>query len=114
MYPVAASRGRVFAPSGAAPLASVIVSGAGTGAADGTYTERGTENDRPYYNLVGEPDSPLASAVSWNGELWGIWAANTTPYYTNDYEDVAFPWQSAGFTNGEGSGDLPNPTVTEG
>jgi predicted butyrate kinase (DUF1464 family) len=86
---------------------AVVVSGAGTISANGTYTERGVNDGKPYYNLVGASDTFDINSVYWGGEAWGI--TGEDPLYTSD-EDVAFPWQVV--TWSMSSGDAPAPTLT--
>jgi len=98
--------------SGGAVIPSIIVAGAGTAAVNGTYTERGTANGFPYYNLVGEPDDPDSKAVSYYGGEWEIVTTNHgvgMQYYgtlntPNVWDEE---WE-------ESSGSLPVPTVTQG
>lgn len=60
-----------FGPSAHPPTlqitTSVIVSGAGTSAANGTYTYRGQFNGQAYYNLFGQPNSTVNSAITYGG-----------------------------------------------
>ena len=87
---------------------AVVVSGAGTIAANGTYTKRGVNNGKPYYNLVGEPDTFDIMSVFWDGGgAWSITDEDTL--YTSD-EDVAFPWQVT--TWSMSNGNAPVPTLT--
>lgn len=100
-------------PSGGAPAEpSAIVSGAGTAAANGTYTDRGDANGRPYYNLEGQPDNPAASSIYWNGEMWSIRDESESTFYTS-FDDAAFPWLVTTWDEGD-VGVNPAPTVTEG
>jgi len=99
--------------SGGVVTPSAIVAGAGSAAANGTYTERGTFMGKPYYNLVGEADDTGQLCIRWNDE-WEILGAGT--YDTNMFyysaPNVAFPWDVVTWT--EYNGSLPVPTVTEG
>jgi hypothetical protein len=88
---------------------SVLVSGAGSSEANGTYTYRGESIGKPYYNLVGQPDNIDESAISWNGDDWTIRRFDQETLY-NSSEDVEFPWLVSWSSN---AGDEPAPTVTE-
>lgn len=89
-------------------LDSATVSGAGTAAANGVYTVRGTANGKPYYNLVGQADNVAQSSIWWNSVQWTITSAFATDlYFATD--DVAFPWLVPGWTADNGSN--PTPTV---
>lgn len=91
---------------------SAVVSGAGSTAANGTYTPRGTQDGKPYYNLVGQPDSLNNFVISWvSTTTWQMTDFNGNPiYFSND--DVAFPWLATWETD-EGQGGVPPaPTVT--
>jgi hypothetical protein len=86
---------------------AVVVSDAGTISANGAYTERGVNDEKPYYNLVGADDAFDINSVYWAGDAWVI--ADNDPLYTSD-EDVAFPWQVT--TWSMSNGDAPAPTLT--
>jgi hypothetical protein len=94
------------------PLAgSVLVSGAGTAEANGTYTPRGTENGKTYYNLMGEADNPARSAIAWDGTTnWVILDSTGGNLYFAS-EDIEFPWLASAWEGNDG--DPPSPTVTE-
>lgn len=87
---------------------NAIVAGAGTAAANGTYSERGTYNGFPYYNKIGEGDDPEANSIAFfleataitgpSGELW---------YYVLSEDPTDSPWDTE-------EGDAPAPTVTQG
>ena len=87
-------------------MANIIVSGAGTSAVNGTYTESGTYEGRPKYvydNYV----------LMWNGlEIaWVILHSDGYPTYYYSSDDVATPdlcttWEA-------NSGEPPVPTVTK-
>lgn len=87
---------------------SCLVSGAGTAAANGTYTYRGQSGGKAYYNLLGQADSLVANVVKWTGSTWTL----GPDFYDNEGEDVAFPWLSAEWQ--PNAGDSPAPTVTPG
>jgi hypothetical protein len=91
----------------------VIVSGAGTSAANGTYTYRGQAFGRAYYNLVGQLDDPTSAAMVWNGDAaWNIYdIGGANVLYQSSNGDVAFPWLAV-FAPFDGSS--PAPTVTAG
>jgi hypothetical protein len=89
---------------------SVAVSDAGSSEVNGTYTYRGEEGGKPYYNLVGEAESPVLSAISWSGSNWVVFDSDQNPFYISN-EDVEFPWMVE--TWNEDSGEAPAPTVNE-
>lgn len=90
---------------------SVLVSGAGTVAVNGTYTLSGTFDSKPYYNIEGWGADTVHSCVIWAfSNTWVIVAANGFPRYSAT-EDVAFPWLVSVWANVGGSD--PVPTVTE-
>lgn len=88
----------------------VIVSGAGTSAANGTYRFTAIVNGRGSYNLSGT--NPLVSAITFDDGLgvWNIFAANGDALYI-DETNVSFPWQGTWNTN---LGSEPPPTVAAG
>jgi hypothetical protein len=89
---------------------SVAVSGAGSGAVNGTYTYRGDYDGKGYYNLVGQPDSTEGSVVFWNGDRWQINDDFSSELYES-LEDVEFPWLVETWL--VATGESPIPTVTE-
>lgn len=90
----------------------VVVSGAGTSAANGTYTYRGQDgNGFSFYTLTGT--NPLVSAISFdsgNG-WWSMFAANGDELYHGN-NGVSFPWQD--LWDAAVLGTLPVPTVSAG
>jgi len=97
-------KGEVAGPS------SVLVSGAGSSSINGTYTERGTYNGKPYYNIIGEPDDFSNLAIFFDGLVWKIRDETQTNRYISE-ENVAFPWLDLEWDAEEGL--FPAPTVTE-
>lgn len=94
---------------------SVVVTGAGTAAANGTYTYRGQFNGKPYYNLEGHGDNTNEFAVANSGALWQIIVPDTAepPTFFAIYETTGnadFPWEGTWAIGG--GGDSPSPTVT--
>ena len=89
---------------------NVLVSGAGSSGVNGTYTYRGEENGKPYYNLVGASSSIDSSSISWDGlNNWVIFnAESNVPYEAN--ENVEFPWLVATWLVND---EEPAPIVTE-
>lgn len=71
----------------AVPFASVsqphiVVYGAGTCEANGLYTFRGTNDGKPYYNLIGKPDDVTAFSIVWaEGGAWVITGGGAFPDY---------------------------------
>jgi hypothetical protein len=90
---------------------SVLVSGAGSDEANGTYTARGEENGRPYYNLVDAANSVTDSSIYWAIERWRISDPADDTYYEST-EDVEFPWLVETWDLSD-VGTGPAPTVTE-
>jgi hypothetical protein len=90
---------------------SVLVSGAGSEGANGTYTARGEEAGKPYYNLVDAANSVIDSSIYWETERWRISDSAGETYYEST-EDVEFPWLVETWELSDvGAG--PVPTVTE-
>lgn len=87
---------------------AVQIIGAGTEAANGYYTKRGTFNGRPYYNLIGTPNATAAYAVSWSGSDWKIFKDDGNNQYGST-DDVAYPWLVT--TWSQNGGDTPVPTT---
>jgi len=89
--------------------ANILVAGAGTATVNGTYTYRGLYQAKPYYNLVGEPDSISESSLGWDTDRWYLFAPNGDIDYWTTAVDVAYPnlgiWEVK-------NGDSPAPTVT--
>lgn len=89
---------------------NAIVAGAGTAAVNGTYTPRGTNEGKPYYNLEGQPDSLLFYAIIWSAPRWYLY--NDDALYDSADEDTTYPWEVSGWV--QDVGDAPAPTVTQG
>lgn len=92
---------------------SVIVAGAGTAAANGTYTWRGIYASLdPYYNLNGQASSTTVSAISTasNPLYWRVWASNGDVLYGANTAD-GFPYDVMTWTADNGTN--PVPTFTE-
>jgi len=94
-------------------VAEAIVSGAGTIAANGIYTARGTQSGKPYYNLLGQPNDPGAYSIVYTGSVWSITGEpiGGLSYYVSPATVADFPWL---VTFAEQDGDSPAPTVSEG
>jgi len=105
--------GSAFGRGADAGESSAIVSGAGTAAANGTYTYRGQSLGYPYYNLVGQPDDPDVSSVDEVGDDGRFKIKNSAGVglYVQTTNGHSFPWEG---TWGQEEGALPVPTVTEG
>lgn len=89
----------------------VVVSGSGNSGANAFYTERGTSNAKPYYNIFGQDDDTINYSIVWTGTIWAIKGIdNTTLYYSND--NVDYPYQVTTWLRS--SGALPLPTVVAG
>lgn len=92
---------------------SMIVSGAGTSAANGTYTYRDQGNGKAHYNLTGQPTSLDFFTIVWIGTAWIITDGDGNSFYSSA-DDTEFPWQAT-FTIDGGIGDIgdpPAPVVT--
>jgi hypothetical protein len=87
---------------------AVIVSGAGSTEINGAYTKRGIYNDKPYYNLFGQPDSVFTSCVIWNESNWRVIDSVDDIFYESS-EDVKFPWMVTSWNISNGS--PPAPTI---
>lgn len=83
----------------------IVVSGAGTSAANGTPTYFNQTNSRAAYVYSGS--DPTADGIYWTGTAWRIRRSSSTLYASSD--DVAFPWLAT--TWDEAIGDSPAPTV---
>jgi hypothetical protein len=108
------ARNRSTAPQGAAPPSnpSAIVSGAGSVIND-EYTPRGTFNGKPYYNLVGQPDSTDNNAVKYSGANWVITASDGSALYGSSVNSFAFPWLSVSWSVLDGDSPAPGVASSE-
>lgn len=90
---------------------SVLVSGAGSDGVNGTYTYRGEEDGKSYYNLVGEADNININSIVWGGSVeWRINDDGSEGIVYASLDDVEFPWLA---TFSLVNGVDPVPTVTE-
>lgn len=91
---------------------AVQIIGAGTEATNGYYTKRGTQDGKPYYNLIGQPNSLSLFVVKWIQDSleWRIVrnTENGPDYLSSDV--VAYPWLVT--TWNQNNGDAPVPTTT--
>ena len=95
---------------------SIVVAGAGTAAAIGTYTQRGTSDSKPFYNLVGEVDAISTSPITWEtaDTRWVIYDSLGDISYLS-LDEVAKPdLVTPGVNTAPAQGTLPVPTVTAG
>ena len=95
-------------PASAANSSAVVI-GAGTVEVNGTYTPRGTANDKPYYNLEGQPDNPDAYSIVYaagGGLYWHIYNDNGDACYATD-DDTALPWDGNWVIDVSGSNPAP-------
>jgi len=69
---------------------SILVSAAGTAAANGVYTYRGILNGRPFYNLTGQATDTGAYAICRPGVVWKILNVGGDSYYESA-DDVPTP-----------------------
>lgn len=87
------------------------VSGAGTSAINGSYTQRGTASGKPFFNLVGQPDSNMAYCIVWTGTKWVILDSLGLVNYSST-DDTTLP-SLATFSIDSGEiGVAPAPTLT--
>ncbi len=103
--------GPYFLPIPAA--SSVLVSLAGTDAANNTYTARGLNDLKPYYTIQTEPDpdNQFFYTIVWDSSLWQIRGfGGELLYYSADNTD--YPWQVITWTSLPPGID-PVPTVAE-
>lgn len=91
----------------------IIVSGAGTSAANGTYTYRGQHNTRGYWNLFGQDDSTTDYAIVWTGSAWIMTNFAGATLYTIDTSSQ-YPWDSNWTIEGGNAGLAPVPAVAQG
>lgn len=88
--------------------ASMVVSGAGTAAANSTYTYTGQSTTKNYYNKSGS--SATVNAISWDGSNWKIYdSGGGFLYYSTD--NVATPNLVTTWILWTGANPLP--TVTQ-
>jgi hypothetical protein len=93
---------------------AVIVSGAGVLALNGTYTERGIFQGKPYYNLVDWPDNEMSNAISFlEGDMtWYIWSLDDGGYYASYDNNSQFPWEGTPWVTANGFDPAPTLTPT--
>lgn len=91
---------------------SVLVTDAGTSAANQFYTYRGQSAGYNYYNVEGEANSTTLSALVNTGSQWRIYGASGTNLYHSS-SDVNEPWNGTWVTGSGSSGVAPVPTVAE-
>lgn len=94
-------------------LPDVIVSGAGTAAANGTYRYAGEYNGRPWFAKIGgvnSGDALTGDSVCWNGAwvIYSFFDPDWLDAYPGDASDT--PWDVVSW--GVGKGSNPAPTVT--
>jgi hypothetical protein len=89
---------------------TVIVTGAGSEQANGTFIESGVLNGRPLYVLEGG-SAENEDTIYWTGVQWFI-SNSGDPFYKTLNEDTEFPWLATSWTNEDADGELPIPTVT--
>lgn len=91
---------------------NIIVSGAGTSAANGVYTYRGQHNTRNYWNLEGQSDSTSNYAIAWTGTDWIMTNFSSATLYTID-TNSQYPWTSAWTIEAGNVGLAPVPAVAQ-
>lgn len=82
---------------------NVVVSGAGTADANGTYLPNGTLNGKAAYLKDGGIEE-----IWWTGTQWNI---GTASGIYNSTDNTTYPWQAT--TWNQGSASLPVPTVAQ-
>jgi len=87
---------------------NITVAGAGSGKVNGTFSHRGVVNQRPKYNIIGQPDSEteLALVYDWNWRMYDdVGATMYSGTGVNGYTPETEVYQKE-------DGALPVPTVT--
>lgn len=69
----------------------ITVAGAGTSAANGVYSYRGTNNGKGYWNLVGQSNSTTNSAIVWDGSKWILTSSAGLQLYKTTF-DIPAPY----------------------
>jgi hypothetical protein len=88
----------------------IVVSGAGTEAANGTYTLRDEFDGKPFYNKLGLDENTIMGVILWDG-IWGIYGQLGDLLYTST-EDVATPDLVTTWSVGDDLvSDTPVPSV---
>lgn len=87
-------------------LDRLVVSGAGTATADGTYVRSGLKNGRPYYAI-----DDLRLEWSASPARWQIVVSGTVMYVSS--EDVPHPLQVTTWSLNAGVNPVPNVTIDE-
>lgn len=101
---------KTWATTAVSPGECVSVYGGGTGSVTAAYNARGTEELKPYYNVIGQAGSINTYAIVWPGVAWTVNdSAGFEVYYSND--DVAYPWLVTTWLLG--TGVAPAPTVKQ-
>ena len=93
---------------GAVTTTSIVVSGAGSVVANGTYALNGTLNGRPLYG------DPASKRIYWDGTQWVIYMSDGVSYqgqYSGFGQDVASPLQVTSWL-AEFGARSPSPTLT--
>jgi hypothetical protein len=98
------------APSFAALTSDVRVENAGSFEQNGVYTKRGFHNGKPYYNLVGKPDSLTEYGIAWYLDGGGYWDMTLEESWYFSGDDTEYPWQAQFEVS---NGEDPAPTVSE-
>lgn len=100
-------------------MADIIVSGAGTTTVNGTFTERGSVNGYPYYNLLGEVDSTTVYVIKHDptglGSRWRIYGpAGDDEYIASSAGAQATPDLVPAWSVWWGMAPVPTVTASSG
>lgn len=87
-----------------------LVADCGSVGARGTYTDRGEEAGKRFFNLAGEPVG-VFKAVVWDGAGWMVTDDSGSALYRRD-ENVQYPWSPGVVAWVAIDGALPIPVVT--
>ncbi len=79
---------------------AVFVNTADGAAGRGIYTNRGSINGKPYFNLIGFSNSVTDYAIYWDGSRWNISVESVAVAIS--YDEVDNPWEAT-WKNEEGS-----------
>jgi hypothetical protein len=98
------ARRRVSSPGPDVPSGNMIVSGAGTAAANGTYLLDGTQGGKPKYTKQGD----ATTFIQWTDPIWELLSNFNRQYFA--FVDTATPDLASTWEVLEGA--APAPTVT--
>lgn len=96
-------------PNADPELIAVTVYESGEQANNGSYSYRGVNAGKAYYNLIGEPDNINSWAISNDGTKWYIYNFDDSMYYSSD--NPTFPYDVSSWIQDVGA--LPLPVVAQ-